>query len=86
MEKRYLVECFKLQNIWFMDRKFKKEVQEACKFLRETGRKCLNERMAAMAWGDEVPEDILTYVVRTKGTKRSFAFLYVNLITSCVEV
>ena len=85
MEKRYLVEHFKLQNIWFMDRKFKKEVQEACKFLRETGRKCLNERMAAMAWGDEVPEDILTYVVRTKGTKRSFAFLYVNLITTrCV--
>ena len=24
--------------------------------------------MAAMAWQDEVPEDILTYVVRTKGT------------------
>ncbi len=50
-----------------MDRKFKKEVQWACNFLRETGMKCLQERQAAMARGDVVPEDILTYVVRTKG-------------------
>ena len=51
-----------------MDRQFKKEVQDACHFLRESGRKCLDDRLAAMALGDEVPEDILTYVVRTKGT------------------
>ena len=31
--------------------------------------------MAAMAWGDEVPEDILTYVVRTKG-KIYFEVIY----------
>ncbi len=49
-----------------MDRQFKKEVQDACKFLRETGKRCVDERMAAIMRGEDVPDDILTYVVKTK--------------------
>ncbi len=46
-------------------RKYKQEVRDCVKFLRETGRKCIEQRLEAMQREEDVPQDILTYILKS---------------------
>ncbi|XP_033640648.1 cholesterol 24-hydroxylase-like [Asterias rubens] len=46
-------------------RKYKQEVRDSIKCLREAGRKCIEQRLEAMQREDEVPQDILTYILKS---------------------
>ncbi|KAF1376368.1 hypothetical protein PFLUV_G00210800 [Perca fluviatilis] len=63
---------YKLKN-----RPFIKKVREACRLLRTTGAKWINDRKTAMQNGDDVPKDILTQIIKTAG-KVGFFFLRVK--------
>ncbi|XP_038072893.1 cholesterol 24-hydroxylase-like isoform X2 [Patiria miniata] len=45
-------------------RKIKNEVRESIRFLRETGRRCIEERLRAIEKQEEVPNDILTHILK----------------------
>ncbi|XP_022088639.1 cholesterol 24-hydroxylase-like [Acanthaster planci] len=45
-------------------RKYRKEVRKCINFLRDTGRRCIEERLRAMEKQDDVPNDILTYILK----------------------
>ncbi|XP_053736936.1 cholesterol 24-hydroxylase-like [Synchiropus splendidus] len=49
------------------NRAFIKKVREACRLLRVTGAKCIQDRKAAMQNGEDVPNDILTKIIETAG-------------------
>ncbi|XP_028460909.1 cholesterol 24-hydroxylase-like [Perca flavescens] len=57
---------YKLKN-----RPFIKKVREACRLLRTTGAKWINDRKTAMQNGDDVPKDILTQIIKTAGKEES---------------
>ena len=46
---------------------FQRRVVKAVQFLRETGRKVIEERRNAMKRGEEVPDDILQHVIQQQG-------------------
>ncbi|XP_041474087.1 cholesterol 24-hydroxylase-like isoform X1 [Lytechinus variegatus] len=46
------------------DIKYRREVREAMKDLREMARRCIQARMDALNQGDEVPQNILTYILQ----------------------
>jgi len=43
------------------------KTRKAAYFLRDLGKKIINERIAAKARGDYIPEDILSLIVQMKG-------------------
>ncbi|XP_072023569.1 cholesterol 24-hydroxylase-like isoform X2 [Amphiura filiformis] len=45
-------------------RKEKEDVLKAVRSLREIGRQCINKRIDEMNSGEEVPEDVLTYIIK----------------------
>ncbi|XP_033634632.1 cholesterol 24-hydroxylase-like [Asterias rubens] len=49
------------------DRKFREEVRESIRFVRETGRRCIEDRIAAKRRGDKIPKDLLTYILDVSG-------------------
>ncbi|KAF1376367.1 hypothetical protein PFLUV_G00210790 [Perca fluviatilis] len=63
---RDLLYEYKLKN-----RPFIKKVREACRLLRTTGAKWINDRKTAMENGDDVPKDILTQIIKTAGKEES---------------
>ncbi|XP_071794366.1 cholesterol 24-hydroxylase-like [Asterias amurensis] len=46
-------------------RKHKQEVRDSIKFLRDTGRKCIEKRLEAIQREEDVPQDILTYILKS---------------------
>ncbi|XP_022091043.1 cholesterol 24-hydroxylase-like [Acanthaster planci] len=44
-------------------RQFRQEVRSAIRYLRETGRKCVQGRLDARNRGEQLPNDILTYIL-----------------------
>jgi len=50
------------------ERDFRKTARESVKFLRQYGQSLLNERISMIRRGDSVPQDILTYIIKCKGT------------------
>ena len=46
---------------------FQRRVIKAVQFLRETGRKMIEERKNAMNEGEEVPDDILQHIIEQQG-------------------
>ncbi|XP_076612084.1 cholesterol 24-hydroxylase-like [Chaetodon auriga] len=50
---------------------FINEMKEACRLLRTTGAKWINERKTAMRNGDDVPKDILTQIIKSAGKEES---------------
>uniref|UniRef100_A0A8C7XW34 Cholesterol 24-hydroxylase n=1 Tax=Oryzias sinensis TaxID=183150 RepID=A0A8C7XW34_9TELE len=68
------------------NRPFVKEVREACRLLRSTGAKWVNERKTAIQNGEEVPKDILTQIIKTsaaeeKMTEEDEEFMLDNFVT-----
>ncbi|KAM6906582.1 cholesterol 24-hydroxylase-like [Lycodopsis pacificus] len=53
------------------NRAFIKEVREACHLLRTTGAQWIQDRKTAMENGDNVPNDILTQIIKTAGKEES---------------
>ncbi|KAK9531043.1 hypothetical protein VZT92_010494 [Zoarces viviparus] len=53
------------------NRAFIKEVREACHLLRTTGAQWIQDRKTAMENGDDVPNDILTQIIKTAGKEES---------------
>uniref|UniRef100_A0A8C2Z2L7 Cholesterol 24-hydroxylase n=1 Tax=Cyclopterus lumpus TaxID=8103 RepID=A0A8C2Z2L7_CYCLU len=53
------------------NRPFIKEVREACHLLRTTGAQWIQARKTAMENGDDVPNDILTQIIKTAGKEES---------------
>ncbi|KAM3860915.1 cholesterol 24-hydroxylase-like [Diretmus argenteus] len=53
------------------NREFINKVREACKMLRSTGEKWINDRKVAIQNGDDVPKDILTQIIRTAGKEET---------------
>ncbi|XP_037541671.1 cholesterol 24-hydroxylase [Nematolebias whitei] len=51
------------------NRRFVKEVKEACHLLRKTGAQVIQERKTAMQNGEDVPKDILTQIIKTAATE-----------------
>ncbi|TNN83319.1 Cholesterol 24-hydroxylase [Liparis tanakae] len=49
------------------NRAFIKEVRAACLLLRSTGAEWIQNRKSAMEHGDDVPNDILTQIIKTAG-------------------
>ncbi|XP_072350507.1 cholesterol 24-hydroxylase-like [Scyliorhinus torazame] len=45
--------------------KFVKEVWDSLELLRNTGKQCIEERKKAVANGEDVPRDILTYILKS---------------------
>ncbi|XP_022088638.1 cholesterol 24-hydroxylase-like isoform X2 [Acanthaster planci] len=45
-------------------RKIRKEVRDSLHFLRETGRQCIEERLRAIEKQEDVPNDILTHILK----------------------
>ncbi|XP_072023570.1 cholesterol 24-hydroxylase-like [Amphiura filiformis] len=45
-------------------KKTKEDVIKAVRSLRETGRQCINKRIDEMNSGEDVPEDVLTYIIK----------------------
>ncbi|XP_034554756.1 cholesterol 24-hydroxylase-like [Notolabrus celidotus] len=65
---------------------FIKDVRKACRLLRTTGAKWIQERKTAMKNGDEVPKDILTQIMKTAGkegnmSKEDEEFMLDNFVT-----
>ncbi|KAG2457579.1 HIPL1 protein, partial [Polypterus senegalus] len=56
-------------------RKYVKEVENAALLLRKIGKECIEKRKAAILRGEEVPQDILTKILKTaaQNTKRFLA-------------
>ncbi|XP_038044316.1 cholesterol 24-hydroxylase-like isoform X2 [Patiria miniata] len=46
------------------DRQYRHQVGEAITFLRETGRECVKRRLEAKRKGEDLPQDILTYILQ----------------------
>ncbi|XP_022087544.1 cholesterol 24-hydroxylase-like isoform X2 [Acanthaster planci] len=46
------------------DRQYRRQVAEAITFLRETGRECVKRRLEAKRRGEDLPQDILTYILQ----------------------
>uniref|UniRef100_A0A3P9MK91 Cholesterol 24-hydroxylase n=1 Tax=Oryzias latipes TaxID=8090 RepID=A0A3P9MK91_ORYLA len=68
------------------NRPFVKEVREACRLLRSTGAKWVNERKTAMQNGEEVPKDILTQIIKTAAAEENMTeedeeFMLDNFVT-----
>ncbi|XP_041814124.1 cholesterol 24-hydroxylase-like [Chelmon rostratus] len=68
------------------NRPFINEVKEACRLLRTTGAKWINERKTAMRNGDDVPKDILTQIIKSAGKEESMTqedeeFMLDNFVT-----
>ncbi|XP_041661420.1 cholesterol 24-hydroxylase-like isoform X2 [Cheilinus undulatus] len=68
------------------NRPFINEVREACRLLRSTGAKWINERKTALRNGDDVPKDILTRIIKTAGKEESTSqedeeFMLDNFVT-----
>ncbi|XP_034999801.2 cholesterol 24-hydroxylase isoform X2 [Hippoglossus stenolepis] len=53
------------------NRSFIKDVREACRLLRTTGARWLNERKNAIKRGDDIPRDILTHILKATGKEES---------------
>ncbi|KAF7668624.1 hypothetical protein LDENG_00292030 [Lucifuga dentata] len=69
-----------------MNRNFINEVREACRLLRRTGAKWINDRKTAIQNGEDVPKDILTQILKTAGkeetmTKEDEEFMLDNFVT-----
>ncbi|GAA6213299.1 cholesterol 24-hydroxylase [Lates japonicus] len=65
---------------------FINEVREACRLLRTTGARWINERKTAIKNGDDVPKDILTQIIKTADkeesmTKEDEEFMLDNFVT-----
>ncbi|XP_038071644.1 cholesterol 24-hydroxylase-like [Patiria miniata] len=45
------------------DRKFRSDVRRSIRYVRETGRRCIEARMEAKKRGDKLPKDLLTYIL-----------------------
>ncbi|XP_034018672.1 cholesterol 24-hydroxylase-like [Thalassophryne amazonica] len=65
---------------------FIKEVKEACRLLRTTGVKWINERRTAIQNGEDVPKDILTQIIKTAAkeeimTEEDEEFMLDNFVT-----
>ncbi|XP_074541000.1 cholesterol 24-hydroxylase-like isoform X2 [Halichoeres trimaculatus] len=65
---------------------FINEVREACRLLRSTGARWIQDRKAAIKNGDEVPKDILTQIIKTAGKEESMSkedeeFMLDNFVT-----
>ena len=56
--------CF--QKIPFMDVEYKREVRNAVKFLRETGRKVLEQREIDGKKGLPLPTDVISFVIAAR--------------------
>uniref|UniRef100_A0A8C7Y371 Cholesterol 24-hydroxylase n=1 Tax=Oryzias sinensis TaxID=183150 RepID=A0A8C7Y371_9TELE len=68
------------------NRPFVKEVREACRLLRSTGAKWVNERKTAIQNGEEVPKDILTQIIKTAAAEENMTeedeeFMLDNFVT-----
>ncbi|XP_037541675.1 cholesterol 24-hydroxylase [Nematolebias whitei] len=69
-----------------MNRRFVREAREACRLLRTTGDQVLQERRTAMQNGDDVPNDILTQIIKTADAEESMTeedkeFMLDNFVT-----
>ena len=53
---------------------FQRRVTKAVQFLRETGKKVIEERKNAMNQGEEVPDDILQHLIHQQGLKTTAEF------------
>ncbi|XP_063295805.1 cholesterol 24-hydroxylase-like isoform X2 [Pelobates fuscus] len=49
-----------------------REVTESIRFLRETGKKCIEKRRRAIEEGDDVPDDILTQIFKGAALEKDF--------------
>lgn len=47
--------------------KFVKEVEDSAELLRKTGKECIEKRKRAVKNGEEVPDDILTQILKSAG-------------------
>ncbi|XP_041643826.1 cholesterol 24-hydroxylase-like [Cheilinus undulatus] len=68
------------------NRSYINEVREACRLLRTTGAKWINERKTAMRNGDDIPKDILTQIIKTAGKEETMSkedeeFMLDNFVT-----
>ncbi|XP_022090938.1 cholesterol 24-hydroxylase-like [Acanthaster planci] len=45
------------------DRKFRQDVRQAIKYVRATGRRCIEARLEAKRRGEKLPRDLLTYIL-----------------------
>ncbi|XP_041661038.1 cholesterol 24-hydroxylase-like [Cheilinus undulatus] len=68
------------------NRQFVNEVREACRLLRTTGAKWINERQTSVRNGDDVPKDILTQIIKTAGKEENMSkedeeFMVDNFVT-----
>ncbi|KAJ6661920.1 hypothetical protein lerEdw1_013091 [Lerista edwardsae] len=52
------------------NRKVVKEVQESLRFLRRTGKECIERRRKAIQDGEEIPQDILTQILKNAEMER----------------
>ena len=51
----------------FVARQYKKDVRVAIEFIRKTGHDLLKDRQKAILNGEDVPEDILTFIIQANG-------------------
>nr|AUX14953.1 cytochrome p450 CYP46A4 [Kryptolebias marmoratus] len=68
------------------NRRFIKEVREACRLLRTTGAQWIQRRKTAMQNGEDVPKDILTQIIKTAATEETMTeedeeFMLDNFVT-----
>ncbi|XP_038072891.1 cholesterol 24-hydroxylase-like [Patiria miniata] len=68
-------------------RKMRKDVRDSINFLRETGRRCIEERLKAMEKQEEVPSDILTHILKeVDGFKKESAIDLEGLIDEFITL
>ncbi|CAJ1077233.1 cholesterol 24-hydroxylase-like [Xyrichtys novacula] len=68
------------------NRPFINEVRKACRLLRSTGARWIQDRKTALKNGDDVPKDILTQIIKTAGkednmSKEDEEFMLDNFVT-----
>uniref|UniRef100_A0A3Q3EP87 Cholesterol 24-hydroxylase-like n=1 Tax=Kryptolebias marmoratus TaxID=37003 RepID=A0A3Q3EP87_KRYMA len=68
------------------NRRFVKDVREACDLLRTTGAQVIQKRKTAMQNGEDVPKDILTQIIKTAATEENMTkedeeFMLDNFVT-----
>ena len=51
----------------FVDRELRRDVRDAIAMLRGTGHQLLKQRQKDMQAGENVPDDILTHIIRGHG-------------------
>ena len=45
-------------------KKFREECRESVRLIRETGRRCVQDRINAKKRGEKIPNDILAYILQ----------------------